>query len=130
MGGVTNFGDNAEDFPEKLLEVEVPIVSNEVCKEALLGLATILPGMLCAGGVANEDACGGDSGGPFTVEGGGKHTLAVEGKVCMECMLRWATTGTGLTRPSALTEEPHSAISLAIETYTIIALGKRKIGEP
>jgi len=74
--GVTNFGDTAEDFPEKLLEVEVPIVSDEVCKEALLGLATILPGMLCAGGVANEDACGGDSGGPFTVEVGGKHTLA------------------------------------------------------
>ena len=92
--GVTNYGDTAEDFPEKLLEVEVgnclfrspwlylwtrtfkfnslkngfqssynvarqrqmtmpmkkvPIVSEEVCQEALLGLATILPGMLCAG---------------------------------------------------------------------------------
>merc|ERR1712032_1493212 len=74
--GVTDYGDTAEDFPEKLLEVEVPIVSDEVCQEALLGLATILPGMLCAGGVADEDACGGDSGGPFTVEVGGKHTLA------------------------------------------------------
>jgi len=74
--GVTNYGDTAEDFPEKLLEVEVPIVSNNVCKEALLGLATILPGMLCAGGVANEDSCGGDSGGPLTVEVGGVHTLA------------------------------------------------------
>jgi len=74
--GVTNYGDTAEDFPEKLLEVEVPIVSDEICQEALLGLATILPGMLCAGGVANEDACGGDSGGPLTVDVGGSHTLA------------------------------------------------------
>jgi len=74
--GVTNYGDTAEDFPEKLLEVEVPIVSDEICQEALLGLATILPGMLCAGGVANEDACGGDSGGPLTVDVDGAHTLA------------------------------------------------------
>merc|ERR1712180_79556 len=74
--GVTNVGGTAADFPAKLLEIEVPIVSDEICKDEMLGLTTLLPGMLCAGGLANKDACGGDSGGPLTVEMEGKHSLA------------------------------------------------------
>jgi len=74
--GVTNVVGTAADFPAKLLEVEVPIVSDEICRDEMLGLTTLLPGMLCAGGLANKDACGGDSGGPLTVEMDGKHSLA------------------------------------------------------
>merc|ERR1719347_348222 len=63
----------AEQYPDKLMKVEVPIVSDEQC-QADMGLdgkgwdITITEGMLCAGGVAGEDSCGGDSGGPLTVE--------------------------------------------------------------
>ena len=41
-------------------------------------------------------------------------------KVCTECMLRLQTSGTGLTRPSVITEAPNSAISFTIQTNKII----------
>merc|ERR1712106_234833 len=57
----------------KLLEVEVPVVSNAVCTIALE--SEITDDMLCAGGELNKDGCQGDSGGPLTVEVSGKHVL-------------------------------------------------------
>merc|ERR1712106_1029944 len=57
----------------KLLEVEVPVVSNAVCTTALQ--TEITDDMLCAGGELNKDGCQGDSGGPLTVEVRGKHVL-------------------------------------------------------
>jgi len=69
--GATSFGG---EYPEKLLEVEVKIVSQDICKIAMAQYE-ITDGMLCAGGEANKDGCQGDSGGPLTVDVGGQHTL-------------------------------------------------------
>jgi len=57
----------------KLQEVQVPVVSNSVCKTALQ--TDITEAMLCAGGEKNKDGCQGDSGGPLTIEVGGAHVL-------------------------------------------------------
>jgi len=73
--GATSEGGNLAD---KLLELEVPIVSDSVCESAMSSSGvTITSDMLCAGGENGKDACGGDSGGPFTVadSGSGAHTL-------------------------------------------------------
>jgi len=73
--GVTTEGGTLAD---KLLELEVPIVSDSVCATAMIsGGVTITSDMLCAGGESGKDACGGDSGGPFTVANStsGAHTL-------------------------------------------------------
>jgi len=73
--GVTTEGGTLAD---KLLELEVPIVSDSVCATAMIsGGVTITSDMLCAGGENGKDACGGDSGGPFTVANStsGAHTL-------------------------------------------------------
>jgi len=68
--GTTSSGGQTSD---KLLEVQVPVVSNAVCKAAMQN--TITDAMLCAGGEANKDGCQGDSGGPLTVEVNDKHVL-------------------------------------------------------
>ncbi|CAD7012579.1 unnamed protein product [Ceratitis capitata] len=55
--------------PYYLQEVQVPIVSNELCKEDY-GTNRITDAMLCAGvrGVGGKDACQGDSGGPLLID--------------------------------------------------------------
>jgi len=68
--GTTSFGGTESS---KLLEVEVPVVSNSVCSAAMS--LTITDAMLCAGGELNKDGCQGDSGGPLTVDVDGKHFL-------------------------------------------------------
>jgi len=65
-------------YADKLLDVEVPIVSNSVCATAMNPLGNnITSDMLCAGGEGGKDSCSGDSGGPFTVADSftGAHTL-------------------------------------------------------
>jgi len=69
--GTTSSGGATSD---KLLEVEVPIVSNTVC-DAAMGVGLITDAMLCAGGELNKDGCQGDSGGPLTVDVSGQHVL-------------------------------------------------------
>ncbi|KDO21758.1 hypothetical protein SPRG_22322 [Saprolegnia parasitica CBS 223.65] len=53
----------------ELLEVEVKVWANDECAKTLDG---IHESMICAGGVAGEDACQGDSGGPLTAVKDGK----------------------------------------------------------
>jgi secreted trypsin-like serine protease len=75
--GTTSEG-GSEGLADKLLELEVPIVSDSVCATAMSSQGqTITSDMLCAGGENGKDACAGDSGGPFTVadSGSGAHTL-------------------------------------------------------
>jgi secreted trypsin-like serine protease len=79
-GWVYGWGATSEggSLADKLLELEVPIVSDSVCESAMSSSGvTITSDMLCAGGENGKDACGGDSGGPFTVadSGSGAHTL-------------------------------------------------------
>jgi len=68
--GTTSFGGSVSN---KLLEVQVPVVSNDLCSAVMQN--TITKRMLCAGGELNKDGCQGDSGGPLTVEKDGKHYL-------------------------------------------------------
>lgn len=77
-GWVYGWGTTQEsgNLADKLQELEVPIVNDDTCNTAMNPEGvTITTDMLCAGGVEGKDACGGDSGGPFTVEESGKHTL-------------------------------------------------------
>lgn len=71
--GATEYQGSSSD---ELLEVEVPVVSNTVCKAAMEPEGfTITDAMVCAGGQLNKDGCQGDSGGPLTVEDNGRHVL-------------------------------------------------------
>lgn len=56
-------------YPDDLMEVEVPIVDQTVCSTAYPGQITA--NMLCAGySVGGKDSCQGDSGGPLIVPDG------------------------------------------------------------
>jgi len=61
--GETDYGQSTSDI---LLEVDLKVVNRATCSAAM-GANAILDGMLCAGGEAGKDGCGGDSGGPLTV---------------------------------------------------------------
>ena len=39
------------------MELEVPVVTKEVCTTAMGGFATITDGMICTGGVEGQDSC-------------------------------------------------------------------------
>lgn len=73
---VTGWGNRAaqpdpggSDFPDRLHEVEVPIISNADCQGAYGG---ITENMLCAGlPQGGKDSCQGDSGGPLVVPASG-----------------------------------------------------------
>jgi len=54
-------------YPDTLQAVEVPIVTEEVCKSEL-GKHNVKESMLCAG-AEGRDSCQGDSGGPLICEG-------------------------------------------------------------
>jgi secreted trypsin-like serine protease len=71
---VVGFGDTSNGngvFPEYLLEVSVPAVSQQDCNDANSYKGTISEtAMLCAGPTqGGRDSCGGDSGGPLVVSG-------------------------------------------------------------
>ncbi|XP_059053394.1 CLIP domain-containing serine protease HP8-like [Achroia grisella] len=49
-----------------LLNVELPVLKNQICINAYNGTLRIYDSQICAGGVPDEDSCAGDSGGPLT----------------------------------------------------------------
>jgi len=63
--GTLDYDDTV--FPDTLQAVDVPIVSEQVCKDAL-GKHNVKESMLCAG-EEGKDSCQGDSGGPLTCSG-------------------------------------------------------------
>jgi secreted trypsin-like serine protease len=72
---VTGWGRITEggDYSDVLLKVDVPIVSNQACRQAYAAAGykgTIYDSELCAGGEAGRDTCEGDSGGPLVVPAG------------------------------------------------------------
>lgn len=77
-----------------LMEVDVPIVSNEACDAAIKDINPnygISDAMLCAGlDEGGKDACQGDSGGPFFVD--------VDGERMQNGVVSW---GIGCARPMA-----------------------------
>ncbi|XP_072929280.1 trypsin-7-like [Epargyreus clarus] len=58
----------------QLLDVELPVMSNEDCRNTKYESAMILDGMMCAGypDTGEKDTCQGDSGGPLSAERGDK----------------------------------------------------------
>jgi len=74
--GTTSYGGTSSD---KLLEVQVPVVSNAVCINAMG--SGITEQMLCAGGEEGKDGCQGDSGGPLTVPVGSDNQHVLIGDV-------------------------------------------------
>jgi len=66
---VTGWGNTLTDgqnFPDKLMFVQVPLVSNEVCNLPASYDGGITDAMICAGNQAGgKDSCQGDSGGPL-----------------------------------------------------------------
>merc|ERR1712066_170511 len=54
--GALSYGTG--QYPDVLMEVEVAVVTNDVCSTAYSG---INENMICAGGVEGEDSCQGDS---------------------------------------------------------------------
>jgi len=85
--GYTSYGGVS---PNELLEVEVPIVSNDVCAPAMAASGRSPPiteTMVCAGGLKGRDGCQGDSGGPLTVDVNGQHVLVGDVSFGVECGL-------------------------------------------
>ncbi|XP_031695704.1 serine protease 27-like [Anarrhichthys ocellatus] len=61
-------------FPQRLQEVEVPVVSNAQCSAAY---STLTSNMICAGlDEGGRDSCQGDSGGPLVNQNGSRWILA------------------------------------------------------
>ncbi len=78
---VTGWGTRtagADDFPDELYEVQVPIVEQSACQFAYGTVGeTITDNMICAGLVqGGKDSCQGDSGGPLVVPAGSGFKLA------------------------------------------------------
>lgn len=83
-GTVIGWGQISNDGPTSsvLLQVTVPIISNDTCNDAYNNLGTsglnpITPNMVCAGDPSGKkDSCYGDSGGPLMIREGDIWKLA------------------------------------------------------
>ena len=74
---VSGFGTLASgvDLPTVLMQVSVPVVSQDSCKNAY-GSRRIHDSMICTGlEEGGKDSCQGDSGGPMVCENDGKYFL-------------------------------------------------------
>lgn len=76
MATVTGWGDTSKQlgiFPDKLQQVEVPILDNATCQIYVGSGITITSNMLCAGyEEGGKNSCFGDSGGPLVIHTGGQ----------------------------------------------------------
>ncbi|ELV12172.1 Serine protease DESC4 [Tupaia chinensis] len=55
-------------FPNTLRQVEIEIISNDVCNQVHVYGGAVSSGMICAGYLSGKlDACEGDSGGPLVI---------------------------------------------------------------
>ncbi|XP_047371099.1 trypsin-2-like [Vespa velutina] len=85
---VSGWGYPAENVPHvtnDLMYVDLPILSTEVCRNLLVEVTKLPPGMFCAGYIEGlKDACQGDSGG---------------GMVCNGVLMGIVSAGEGCARP-------------------------------
>lgn len=76
------------EIPEELQQVSIPLVPQDVCKEAMQGY-DITENMICAGAWSGgKDSCQGDSGGPLVIKQDGQEVLAGVVSFGEECALR------------------------------------------
>ena len=69
VSGWGNMSTTGDDFPNKLMKVEVPLVSNQVCNSAEAYGGQVASTELCAGlAQGGKDSCQGDSGGPLVIK--------------------------------------------------------------
>ena len=70
--GWGNLSSESEQWPERLMEVDLPLVSQTACRSGYAGTGNVITdNMFCAGyqqGAA--DSCQGDSGGPMVIDDG------------------------------------------------------------
>ena len=72
-GALVEDGSFPDDYPDALMEISIPVVSNETCSESIWGITN---NMICAGYQKGElDACSGDSGGPLVIYENGEWKL-------------------------------------------------------
>ncbi|TMW64779.1 hypothetical protein Poli38472_011659 [Pythium oligandrum] len=83
--GYTSSADSKE--PETLNAVDLPIMSDDKCKNALQ-LSQFDANMLCAGGEEGKDGCFGDSGGPLVQQSSENTTLVALSSFGRGCGLR------------------------------------------
>ena len=77
VSGWGNTSTTGEDFPNQLMKVEVPLVSNQVCNSAQAYGGQVQNTELCAGlAQGGKDSCQGDSGGPLVIKHKGQWTQA------------------------------------------------------
>lgn len=63
--GATELGPRSQD----LLQIRIPLMTNEQCTDVYRGTVEITYKQICAGGLDMIDSCGGDSGGPLQSPG-------------------------------------------------------------
>lgn len=78
--GKNSFGHQGE-YQSVLREVDLPVMSNDVCEHSLRSTRLgpyyqLFPGFLCAGGERGKDACEGDGGSPLVCEVNGGFKVA------------------------------------------------------
>nr|AOW41609.1 trypsin [Euphausia superba] len=83
ISGWGTLHEGALGLPDNLMKVTVPVVTDEVCREAY-SITQIGDGMICAGlDEGGKDSCQGDSGGPFVCDGV-LHGVVSWGRGCAE----------------------------------------------
>ena len=94
MAICTGWGTTTEggSIPNHLQKVEVPILSDEECRQTGYDAADIFDSMVCIGNVddGGQDACQGDSGGPYVLADDTRERLLV-------AIVSW---GYGCARPN------------------------------
>ena len=108
--GDTNISPLFIYYPDLLMQVDVPIISNPECRRSYG--STVSAGMVCAGySNGGKDACTGDSGGPLMVPDGlGSYALAG--------IVSW---GKGL-RPGKLLRCLHAGFPPMLHGYPIMSI--------
>ncbi len=78
VAGWGNMSTTSLQETDALMEVVLPVIDSEVCKNSYANEnMTITDGMICAGYMnGSKDSCQGDSGGPLVVTENGKNVLA------------------------------------------------------